>query len=71
MNQLVSRFPPCQPWLSVHLNIGSECANTVCADDPELSEGMPTHVQVVGKPMMDEELLEIMKVVESVAKEAS
>ncbi|OAL01996.1 acetamidase [Phaeosphaeriaceae sp. SRC1lsM3a] len=41
------------------------------AYDPELSEGMPTHVQVVGKPMMDEELLEIMKVVESVAKKAS
>lgn len=27
---------------------------------------MPAHVQVVGKPLMDEELLEIMKVVERV-----
>jgi amidase len=30
---------------------------------------MPTHVQVVGKPMMDEELLGIMKVVEAVVKD--
>jgi len=40
-------------------------------DDPEMCEGMPTHVQVVGKPMMDEELVEVMKVVESVVKGAS
>jgi amidase len=31
-------------------------------------EGLPTHVQVMGKPMMDEELIEIMKVVEGVVK---
>ena len=30
---------------------------------------MPAHVQVVGKPMMDEELLEIMGVVEGVLKQ--
>jgi amidase len=30
---------------------------------------MPTHVQVMGKPMMDEELIEVMKVVESVLKD--
>lgn len=29
---------------------------------------MPAHVQIVGKPLMDEELLEIMKVVEGVLK---
>jgi amidase len=30
---------------------------------------MPAHVQIVGKPLMDEELLEIMKVVEDVLKD--
>jgi amidase len=30
---------------------------------------MPAHVQVVGKPLMDEELLEIMKIVEGVLKD--
>lgn len=40
-------------------------------DEPEMCEGMPTHVQVVGKPMMDEELVEVMKVVESVVKGSS
>ncbi|EMD59855.1 hypothetical protein GGP41_009009 [Bipolaris sorokiniana] len=32
--------------------------------EPEECEGLPTHVQIVGKSMMDEELVEIMKVVE-------
>jgi amidase len=32
---------------------------------------MPTHVQIVGKPMMDEELVEIMKVVEGVLDKAT
>jgi amidase len=32
---------------------------------------VPTHVQVVGMPMMDEELLGIMKVVEDVVKESA
>ena len=40
-------------------------------DDPEVCEGMPTHVQIVGKPMMDEELVEVMKVVESVVKSSA
>lgn len=35
-------------------------------DDAEESEGLPTHVQIVGKSMMDEELVEIMKVVEGI-----
>ncbi|KAL6705373.1 hypothetical protein ACN47E_007022 [Coniothyrium glycines] len=39
--------------------------------NPDVGEGMPAHVQVIGKPLMDEELLEIMKVVESVLKEVS
>ena len=39
------------------------------ADDADECEGLPTHVQVMGKSMMDEELVEIMKVVEGVLKE--
>ncbi|RAR13479.1 acetamidase [Stemphylium lycopersici] len=39
------------------------------AYEPEECEGLPTHVQIVGKSMMDEELVEVMKVVESVLKE--
>ena len=38
----------------------------MATDDPEESEGLPTTVQIVGKSMMDEELVEIMKVVEGV-----
>lgn len=41
------------------------------ADNPGQTEGAPAHVQVVGKPMMDEELIEIMKVVEEVLKASS
>jgi amidase len=40
-------------------------------DEPEYCENMPTHVQVVGKPMMDEELLGIMKVVEDLVKDTT
>jgi amidase len=40
-------------------------------DDPDVTEGAPAHVQIVGKPMMDEELIEIMKVVEGILKEES
>lgn len=29
---------------------------------------MPAHVQIVGKTLMDEELLEIMKIVEGILK---
>jgi amidase len=32
---------------------------------------MPTHVQVMGKPMQDEELMEILKVVEGTLAEHS
>ncbi|KAJ8115001.1 hypothetical protein OPT61_g3255 [Boeremia exigua] len=35
------------------------------AYDAEAVEGMPAHVQIVGKPLMDEELLEIMKIVQA------
>jgi amidase len=40
------------------------------AYDTEASEGMLAHVQVVGKPMMDEELLGIMGIVENVLNAA-
>ncbi|KAH7555055.1 hypothetical protein BM1_07716 [Bipolaris maydis] len=33
--------------------------------EPEECEGLPTHIQIVGKSMMDEELVETMKVVEN------
>ena len=42
---------------------------TVFEDDPDTFEGAPAHVQITGKPMMDEELIEIMKVVEGILKE--
>jgi amidase len=32
---------------------------------------MPTHIQVMGKPMQDEELMEILKVVEGTLAEHS
>lgn len=37
-------------------------------DDADAFEGAPAHLQITGKPMMDEELLEVMKVVEEVLK---
>ena len=37
-------------------------------DDAEADEGLPAHVQVVGRPMMDEELLGVMGVVEDVVR---
>ncbi|OAL55606.1 amidase [Pyrenochaeta sp. DS3sAY3a] len=39
------------------------------AYEPEKVEGAPAHVQITGKPMMDEELIEIMKVVEGIFRE--
>ncbi|KAF2264251.1 amidase [Lojkania enalia] len=38
---------------------------------PDVFEGAPGTIQLVGKPMKDEELVEIMKVVEGLLKEAS
>jgi amidase len=43
----------------------------IVLDEPDVCEGMPTHVQIMGKPMMDEELIEIMKVIESVMKDTT
>ena len=40
----------------------------LATDDANECEGLPTHVQVVGKSMMDEELVEVLKVVEGVLK---
>ncbi|KAF2736857.1 amidase signature enzyme [Polyplosphaeria fusca] len=38
---------------------------------PDVIEGMPAHVQIVGKPMEDEELIEIMKVLEETLHKAA
>jgi amidase len=40
-----------------------------CVDEAEMCKGMPTTVQVMGKSMMDEELVQVMKVVEGVLGE--
>jgi amidase len=52
--------PPCKLIPVVH-----KTSLTMGVDQAEVVEGMPTHVQVMGKPMQDEELMEILKVVES------
>ena len=66
-NDSVAYEPPCKsagkPVLEFWL--------TTVIDDAQVIEGAPAHVQIVGKPMMDEELLKIMQVVESVLKGAS
>jgi hypothetical protein len=42
----------------------------VCQKQPtEVCKGAPTHVQVMRRPMMDEELIGVVKVVERVLKE--
>jgi amidase len=41
----------------------------LATDDANECEGLPTHVQVVGKSMMDEELVEVMKIVEGVLRD--
>jgi hypothetical protein len=33
-------------------------------DEPKALEGLPAHVQIMGKPMKDEELMEISRYVE-------
>ena len=38
-------------------------------DEPEKVEGSPGAVQLMGKPMQDEELIEMMKVVEKLLKQ--
>lgn len=38
-------------------------------DKAETFEGAPAHVQVMGRPMKDEELIEVLKVVESTIAE--
>lgn len=40
-------------------------------DNPDKVEGAPGSVQIMGKPMKDEELVEIMKVVEDILEKAS
>lgn len=61
----VEYIPPCKLVLERRDRKGKL---TICADEPDVVEGMPAHVQVMGRPMMDEELLQIMGVVEGVLK---
>jgi len=60
----VGSVPPCK---STFLNLVDGLL-IACVDEPEVCEGMPTHVQIMGKPMMDEELIRVMEVVEGVLK---
>jgi amidase len=41
----------------------------LATDDADDCDGLPTHVQVVGKSMMDEELVEVMKIVEGALRD--
>lgn len=50
-------------------HLGDRHALTLGVDNADAVEGAPAHVQITGKPMMDEELLEIMKVVEGILKD--
>ena len=43
---------------------------TFFQDDPDVFEGAPAHVQITGKPMMDEELIQVMEIVEEILREA-
>lgn len=42
---------------------------TTSTDEPKILEGLPAHVQIMGKTMKDEELVEILKVVEKTLAE--
>lgn len=47
-----------------------ETAN-ISLDNPEAVEGAPGAIQIMGKPMKDEELIEVMKTVECILNERS
>lgn len=50
-------------------NLTLEAHKLTFIDEPKSFEGLPAHVQVMGKPMQDEELMEILKVVERILAE--
>jgi Asp-tRNA(Asn)/Glu-tRNA(Gln) amidotransferase A subunit family amidase len=52
------------------VNVCSGGANEL-KDNAEVVEGAPGAVQIMGRPMRDEELIEIMKVVEIVLEKAT
>ncbi|PVH99403.1 amidase [Periconia macrospinosa] len=58
------------PYLEANKQLDEPFFKSDVAYEPpynaELFEGMPAHVQVMGKPMQDEELMEILKVVEEI-----
>lgn len=41
------------------------------SDVPEAVDGVPGAIQIMGRPMRDEELMEVMNVVESVLEKAA
>jgi hypothetical protein len=50
--------------------ISEVLADHTITDNPATFAGMPAHIQIMGKPMQDEELMEILKVVDGMlAKE--
>ncbi|KAF1961122.1 amidase [Byssothecium circinans] len=61
------------PYLKANKELDAPFFKNDAAYEPpynaETFEGMPAHIQVMGKPMQDEELVEILKVVEGIVAE--
>lgn len=54
------------------LSMRLDCPTLTCAtDDADAIEGAPSGIQVIGKPMKDEELVHIMAIVAEVLKAKS
>lgn len=61
----VEYVPPCKSSVPALNRFG--LADRL-ADDADAVEGAPCGIQVVGKPMRDEELMKVLKVIEDVLK---
>lgn len=61
----IEYVPPCESSVVALNRLG--LADRV-ADDVDAVEGAPCGIQVVGKPMRDEELMTVLKVIEDVLK---
>ncbi|KAF2640867.1 amidase [Massarina eburnea CBS 473.64] len=61
------------PFLKANKELDAPFFKSDAAYEPpynaEACEGLPAHIQVMGKPMQDEELMEILKVVEGIVAE--
>jgi Asp-tRNA(Asn)/Glu-tRNA(Gln) amidotransferase A subunit family amidase len=54
------------------LNMKPKCPHlTSSTDDADAIEGAPSGIQIIGKPMKDEELVQIMAIVTEVLKAKS